>query len=144
MHITNCYYAGVYKSLTEDRMGAIETAVLMVALGGLGIGLCASYVMEKKILRGIARVEGALRAAEESHSGRPQAEISLQLGQQTLEKIRRVRYVLLTITALSSALVVARYCKIGCPGFDVWADLTSQFKQIVPPIPRTPSSNYTS
>ncbi len=144
MNITNCYYAGVYKSLTDDWTTAIETAVLMVALGGLGIGIGASYLVERKIQIDVARVEEALFAAEADDLARTQAELSLRRGKETLEKIIRVRYGLLTATAVISVPNVWRYCAIGCPGFDVWSELKSQFRQIVPLIPRAPSSNHTS
>jgi len=130
VNISNCYYAGLAKRMTDDWTGAIETTALMLVLAGLGIGISASYAIEIKLQRAVTRVEEALHAVEANHLGRLEANNNLRIGQETLEKIRRARSVLLSTMAVLSVSIVPRYCAIGCPGFDVWSEIKSEFRQI--------------
>lgn len=139
MNINTCYYTGLYKSVTDDWMGAIEATVLTVGLASLGLWIGTATMLERRLQGEVVQLEDALNAADANDPDRLHGEDTLRRGQQALRTIRGLKYVLLAGTLVTCSYTTSKYCAIGCPGFDYLSEVKSALRQFLPGITRNVS-----
>jgi len=132
MNVTNCVNAGVYSSMADDWLSALQTTGLCIVLTSFGAGIGIAHVIEKKMQRQVHVIENAIVAAAPIDPSRQQLENSLNLMRETLVKIRRYKCFMFGFTAACSVGITWMYAKKGCPGFDYWSEVRSQYKSLFP------------
>jgi len=130
MNITNCYYTGVYKSMTDDWGYTLGTTGVVIIISALGFGIQKLSRIERNVHEQMERVKAAIAARGRRVGDLLQldAETNLQQGKEVLRNVRRLKYFMLGTAGVTIGLVTPMYCQLGCPAFDYWSEMGNQIR----------------